>query len=172
MVGSTFRRACGIQEVIDLLVLVRRLHRGHIGDRGRNVVGVEETIGNRGQAALTHARGHPGSLVDLGQERSDCVVVPGRLAKVQRGPVQRVGNRFPEEAMLHGHLIGVQEVGGLADAIVGFAVAVRDEDRRAVETAMANERSLKKASLTRIVMIDGLADPGSSNRRREPGHAD
>src|SRR5207302_8284596 len=90
--------------------------RGDVGDDAVHVARVEALVVGGGHAALRAARRNPLLGVDGLQRPEDAVLVAGRLPDVQFAPVGRGGPGGSEEAVLHGDLVAVHDLGRLAAA--------------------------------------------------------
>ncbi len=80
------------------------------------------------------------------------------LLERQVGVVERVGHRGAEVAVLDVELVGLQQLGGLVDAVLRAVVAFGHDHGRAIETAMAQKHALVEPALRGVVVVHRLAD--------------
>src|SRR5690606_20275391 len=145
------------EAVVGRVLLVHHVVGGDVGDDAVHVLRVEALVVGGGHAALGAAGGDPLLGVDLLQRLEDAVLVAGGLPDVQLGPVGRLGPGRGEEAVLHGDLVAVHDLGRLAAAgRRGDAVAAGVEDGRPADVLVQHGDPLLEGARGGAAVIDRL----------------
>src|SRR5690606_5364183 len=145
------------EPVVGRILLVHHVVGGDVGDHAVHVARVEALVVGGGHAALGAAGGDPVLAVDLLQRLEDPVLVAGGLPDVQLGPVGRVGPGRAEEAVLHGDLVAVHDLGRLAAAGGGGDVVPAGvEDGRPRGVLVQHGDALLEGALAGPAVVDRL----------------
>ena len=109
-------------------------------------------------AALAGAEGDPWGLVEVIEGVDEPVVIPRGLLHGQKIPVQRSGHGLPEVAVLHHHLVRLQQLGRLAQValVAGKIVALHHEHNGPVLGLVSQPGPLREGAAGGVGVIDRL----------------
>ena len=150
-------------------------HRAHVGHVNIHVTGEIGRIEHRRRAALADARGDPLAGVQLAEERPDAVQVAGRILGRQVAPVQRLGSRAVEIAVLDEDDVRIEKLRQLVAVLLGQrevgVVTLRDEHRGTVPSDVHHHHALQEAPPLGMAPVERLRQhhlvlPGELARRQ------
>ena len=146
----------------EALVLDGMADGTHIGNVDIHVAGEEGGVEHRRRATLADARGDPLARVERREERPDAVQVMGRIFGREVFPVERIGRRAVEIAVLDKDDIRIEEFRQLVAVTFGKGkvgvIALRDEHRGAIPADMHHHHPLKERSLRGVAPVERLLD--------------